>query len=185
MSLSLSDLLLPLEWPSSSTTASRSVATDPRLPLTKRAIDRFWSQVVCGDSDHCWIWCGAISYPDGYGRFTWQTGGRRRTVSAHRVALMIEQDGELPEGIIGEHSCCEPLCVRVDQAHLWPATQAENIARAVHLGRHRGNLPVTGSHHRWQRSQQVRQVVRDGWDKQSYQLARHSVLADEDQLALW
>lgn len=185
MSLSLSELLLPLDWPSSSTVASRSVATDPQLPLTPRAVDRFWSQVVRGEGDQCWIWCGAISYPDGYGRFTWQTHGARRTVSAHRVALMIEHGGELGEGVIGEHGCCEPLCVRVDQAHLWPATQAENIAHAVHLGRHRGNIPVTGSHHRWERSRLVRDTVRDGGGEHAYRRARQMLTVDEAQLALW
>lgn len=164
---------------------SRSVATDPHLPLTPRTIRRFWAQVIRGEGDRCWVWCGAISHPDGYGRFTWQTGGMRRTVSAHRVALMIDQGGELGEGVIGEHGCCEPLCVRVDKAHLWPATQAENIAHAVKLGRHRGNIPVTGSHHRWQRSQMVRESVRGGWDEQAYQLARQMIIVDEDQLALW
>lgn len=179
-------LTLPLlDLPDPPTVVSRSVKTDPRLPLTPRAIYRFWSQVVRGGGTQCWIWCGAISHPDGYGRHTWQTGGARRTVSAHRVALMIHQGGELNDGVIGEHGCCEPLCVRVDVAHLWPATQSENIAHAVALGRHRGNIPVTGSHRRWERSQMVRQAVRDGWDDQTYRLARQMIIPDEDQLALW
>ena len=63
------------------------VIPDPDLPLSKRAQQRFWKHVVRGDDDRCWIWVGAISSPDGYGRFTWQHDRRRRTVSAHRVAL--------------------------------------------------------------------------------------------------
>lgn len=166
-------------------TASRSAATDPTLPLTGQTIRRFLSRIIRGDGNQCWIWCGAISYPDGYGRFTWQIGGVRRTVSAHRVALMITHGGELDQGVIGEHGCCEPLCVRVDKAHLWPATQQENIAHAVRLGRHRGNIPVTGSHLRWHRSQLVRDAVKDGWDAQAYRLARQMITLDKDQLALW
>lgn len=161
------------------------VIPDPNLPLTARAQQRFWRHVARGEGEQCWIWVGAISSPDGYGRFTWQTHGARRTVSAHRVALMIDQGGELGDGVIGEHGCCEPLCVRVDQAHLWPATQSENIRHAVEIGRHRGNIPVTGSHRRWERSRLVRDAVRDGWDEQTYRLARQMLIVDEDQLALW
>ncbi|WP_241228475.1 hypothetical protein [Corynebacterium hylobatis] len=166
-------------------TVSRAVATNSRLALTDHAIRRFWAHVVRAEGEGCWIWCGAISKPDGYGRFTWQTGGERRTVSAHRIALMIHQAAELPEGIIGEHGCCEPLCVRVDDNHLWPGTQSENINHAVALGRHRGNLPVMGSQHRWERSVLVRDAVRQGWDEHAYHRACQKLGWDEGQLALW
>lgn len=61
---------------------------------------------------------------------------------------MIDQGGQLGEGGIGEHGCGEPLCVCVDQAHLWPATQSENIRCVVDLGRPRGNVTFTGGHPR-------------------------------------
>lgn len=161
------------------------MATDPQLPLNPRAVRRFWAQVIRGDGQRCWIWCGAISHPDGYGRFTWQTGGARRAVSTPRVALMIEQGGELGDGVIGEHGCCEPLCVRVHEDHLWPATQSENIRHAVHLGRHRGNVTVAGSQQRWERSRLIRDALREGWNDHAYQLARQMLTLDKDQLALW
>ncbi|MGP6175362.1 hypothetical protein [Corynebacterium sp. A21] len=98
---------------------------------------------------------------------------------------MIDQGGELGEGVIGEHGCCEPLCVRVDEAHLWPATQSENIRHAVQLGRHQGNISVTGSHHRWERSVLVRDAVRGGGGDHAYRLAGQRLNVGEDQLALW
>lgn len=39
-------------------------------------------------SPTCWYWVGAISIPDGYGRFTWQRGGVQRTLAAHRFSLL-------------------------------------------------------------------------------------------------
>lgn len=138
-----------------------------------------------GPGDRCWIWCGPISTPDGYGRFTWQVDGRRRTVSAHRFALMVALGGEISDGTIGEHYCCEPLCVRVDSHHLREATQAENIGWAVHRGRHVGSAPGAGSTQRARRSQLVRAAVADGWDDSALQAARGLVELDKDQMRLW
>ncbi|MGI9588507.1 MAG: hypothetical protein ACR2MR_09945 [Dietzia maris] len=39
---------------------------DAKLAPTDRAITSFWDRVVF--SPGCWIWVGAISDPDGYGR---------------------------------------------------------------------------------------------------------------------
>lgn len=37
-----------------------------QIAPTAAAIERFWARVVRGP--HCWIWTGAISGGDGYGR---------------------------------------------------------------------------------------------------------------------
>lgn len=161
------------------------VVSDKSLSPTARAVERFWKNVVCGPGDRCWIWCGPISTPDGYGRFTWQAEGRRRTVSAHRFALMLTLGDEIPRGVIGEHYCCEPLCVRVDSYHLREATQSENIGWAVHRGRHVGSAPGAGSQQRARRSQLVRAAVTDGWDDEALQAARDLVELDKDQMRLW
>lgn len=161
------------------------VIPDPDLPLTQRAQRRFWQRVVRGEGDQCWIWVGAISSPDGYGRFTWQHNRRRRTVSAHRVALMIAHNGELPADLVGEHYCCEPLCVRVGVGHLRLTTQAINLARAVALGRHVSNHEVVASYDRAARSFRVRDAVLGGWNEQALRAAQGGIPAPEDQPGLW
>lgn len=88
---------------------------------------------------------------------------------------MIEQGGQLDDGVIREHGCRESLCVRVDQAHLWPATTSENIRHDVHLGRHQGNIPGTD-----------RATGGNAPDSSAhaYRLARQMLTHDKDQLAL-
>ena len=161
------------------------VIPDPDLPLNQRAQQRFWRHVVRGGEDRCWIWVGAISSPDGYGRFTWQHDRRRRTVSAHRVALMIAHGGELPVGLVGEHYCCEPLCVRVGEGHLRLTTQATKLARAVALGRHSSNHEVVASFDRAARSFRVRDAVLDGWNELALRTAQGGFLTPENQPGLW
>lgn len=161
------------------------VIPDPDLPLNKSAQQRFWRRVIRGDKDRCWIWVGAISSPDGYGRFTWQQDRRRRTVSAHRVALMIARGGELPTGLVGEHYCCEPLCVRVGEGHLRLTTQATNLARAVALGRHVSNRETVASYDRAVRSFRVREAVIHGWDDDALHRAQGVSLASDEQPGLW
>lgn len=139
------------------------------LAIDDAAEEQFWSKVVKGP--RCWIWVGAISSPDGYGRFSWQRGGVRRTLSAHRFALTIAGFGGDLAGSVGEHECCEPLCVRCDAGHLRVATQSENIAFAVRSGRHVGSATGAGSSGRVERSRRVRDAVRDGWDERAYRLA--------------
>ena len=47
---------------------SRDVVTNPDLLPAAEDITRFTSKIVY--SPGCWFWTGAISTPDGYGRFT-------------------------------------------------------------------------------------------------------------------
>ncbi|QGU08806.1 hypothetical protein COCCU_14580 (plasmid) [Corynebacterium occultum] len=161
------------------------VIPDPDLPLTTAVQHRFWKHVVRGEGDRCWIWIGAISSPDGYGRFTWQKDRHRRTVSAHRVALMIAHGGELPQDLVGEHYCCEPLCVRVGDGHLRLTTQATNLARAVALGRHVSNRETVASHDRAQRSYRIRDAVLSGWDDDTLHAAQGGIPTPENQPGLW
>lgn len=163
----------------------RGVTFDSSLRPDEKAIRRFWSNVVRGPGSACWLWVGPISTPDGYGRFSWQVGGHRRTVSAHRFALMIATGKEIPQGLVGEHFCCEPLCVRAGSYHVRLTTQAENISWAVDRGRHAGSSPGSGSAGRALRSQLVRDAVRDGWDEDALRAARDFNVLDENQSRLW
>lgn len=106
-------------------------------------------------------------------------------MSAHRFALTVALGHEILGGTIGEHYCCEPLCVRVADRHLRTSTQSENIGWSVFRGRHFGNRPGAGSDQRALRSQLVRAAVRHGWDSDRLVAARSLIAFDENQLRLW
>ena len=98
---------------------------------------------------------------------------------------MIATGKEIPQGLVGEHFCCEPLCVRVGSYHVRSTTQAENISWAVDRGRHAGSSPGSGSAGRALRSQLVRAAVRNGWDEDALRAARDFNVLDENQSRLW
>lgn len=86
--------------------------------------ERFWEKV--DKSAECWLWVSAMG-PDGYGRF-WLGG---HTLRAHRVAYEITVGSPIPEGLVLDHLCRNPSCVRPD--HLEPVTQRDNILRGEGL----------------------------------------------------
>lgn len=146
------------------TTPSRpgvAVITDPDLEPDDRARELFATHVV--PSSGCQFWVGAISSPDGYGRFNIRRGSRQRSISAHRFALLLQYPDLAERDAVGEHVCNEPLCVRVDGAHVRLGTQSANLAYAVGLGRHRGPNPTT-TIDRVQRSILIRTYLLNGGD---------------------
>lgn len=157
------------------------VVYDRGLTLTDRARARFARHIV--KSPGCWFWTGAISHPDGYGRFTWQVKGKSRSISAHRFAALAA-GLTIPDGFVVEHVCNEPLCVRVDPEHVQVTTQSKNILYAAELGR---LSPVAGGCHsamsRVERSRRVREAIKDGWDSDAYKQAISGFA--EDQLSLF
>lgn len=142
----------------------RSRPYSSTLPPTQAAIGAFWSRVVKAPGAGCWIWTGAVS--DGYGRISWRSGGVSRTEYAHRFALVIA--GGLAGGAIGEHRCNEPLCVRVDPAHLISSTQSANLLYAVACGRTGIIRSLAQRRDRQARALAVRDAVTDGWDAGAY-----------------
>lgn len=143
--------------------ASR-VSIVPHLEITEEDRRRFYSHVVV--TDQCWIWVGGIYTPDGYGRYTWQRGGEQCTMSAHRFSLVA--CGEtIPPGMVAEHQCNEPLCVRPGPGHVVVSTQSENLSYAVRTGRHIGKFPGAGQD-RVARSRRVRKALRGGWNEKAY-----------------
>lgn len=90
----------------------------PRRPLE----DRFWSKVVRGGEDECWLWSGAIR--SGYGFVN--EGGRGRSLPAHRVSYELLV-GPIPEGLTIDHLCRVRNCV--NPRHLEPVTLSENVKR--------------------------------------------------------
>lgn len=138
---------------------------DHSLRPSQANIAAFWSKVV--KSPTCWYWVGAISAPDGYGRFNFQRGNRQRTMLAHRFSVELEH-GPLEAGVVCEHKCNEPLCVRVGPAHLVQSTHSENVRYAIALGRLSGHALLDGQGRtRYERSLAIREALRDGYDEQA------------------
>lgn len=82
------------------------------------AADRFFAKVQ-PDGSGCLLWVGARTATDGYGRF-----GNRQ---AHR--WLWERVMEIPEGLVADHLCRNPSCVR--PSHIEFVTPRENIIRGV------------------------------------------------------
>ena len=141
------------------------IAAPVQLHIPSHAITRFQGRIV--RTVDCWFFVGAISSPDGYGRFTFTTGGKKVTLSAHRFAALIAYNVLPPTAII-EHRCNEPLCVRVHPEHVCVSTQADNLAWAVASGRAAGPKKIVDSNRRVERSRAVRQLLHTGWNEQDY-----------------
>jgi hypothetical protein len=94
------------------------------IDTTPWASDAFWAQV--DKSGECWLWTGARGGP--YGKFSYgsRTLGTRIQIGAHRFAYQ-NLVGPIPDGLVLDHLCRTPLCVRPD--HLEAVTQWENTLR--------------------------------------------------------
>ena len=79
--------------------------------------ERFWSKVR--KTNGCWLWT-ACSTSGNYGQF-WVSG---RHHLAHRVAYEF-MHGPIPKGLVIDHICRNPACVRPD--HLRAVTQRQNL----------------------------------------------------------
>ena len=88
-----------------------------RLPLEVR----FWAKVQ--KTDACWLWTAA-KHPFGYGHI--KIDGR--VEAAHRVSWQMAR-GPVPEGLVLDHLCRTPSCVRPD--HMEPVTLWENTRRGT------------------------------------------------------
>ena len=138
---------------------------DNSLRPSKANIAAFWSKVV--KSPTCWYWVGAISAPDGYGRFNFQRENRQRTMLAHRFSVELVH-GPLATDVVCEHKCNEPLCVRVGPAHLVESTHSENVRYAIALGRLSGHALLDGQGRtRYERSLAVREALQYGYDAEA------------------
>ena len=93
------------------------------------AAERFRKRVVEGPVPEvdpslgpCLLWTGARKGAGGYGRICVE----RRIIGAHRFAWELVH-GPIPDGLVLDHLCCVPACVRV--SHLEAVTLSENSRR--------------------------------------------------------
>lgn len=82
--------------------------------------ERFWSKVEKTES--CWLWTGGTGLS--YGVYV-RDG---KTWVAHRWSYTVHF-GDIPDGLVIDHLCRTPRCVRPD--HLEAVTLAENSRRAA------------------------------------------------------
>lgn len=85
--------------------------------------DQFWLRV--SKTDTCWLWTGRVN-GSGYGSVS-------NAVFAHRFSWELA-NGPIPKGLCVCHRCDRPSCV--NPAHLFLATQGDNIRDCIRKGRH-------------------------------------------------
>lgn len=78
--------------------------------------DRFWAKV--NKTSKCWAWTGSMKQ-NGYGNFHF----RGRVEYAHRASWIIH-NGDIPKGMLIDHTCFNHACV--NPSHLRLVTQKQN-----------------------------------------------------------
>ena len=130
-----------------------------------------------------WFWIGSLS-DDGYPTMQLGTGSRLRTIKVHRYVCAL-QWGTLNAEEKALHTCDETSCVR--PAHLYPGSQAANLAQMARRGRsagryHRGLADIRGA---GGRARAIRAALSDGYDQGSLHAAMVAGDPRRDQLQLF
>lgn len=91
-----------------------------------------WSERIARnsvlDQSGCQVWTGSVDRR-GYGKFTAGPRDSRIYTGAHR-ASWLSRVGDIPDGLVLDHLCRNPLCVNVD--HLEVVTNQVNTLRGDH-----------------------------------------------------
>lgn len=96
--------------------------------IDDEVIKRFITKVK-KRSNGCYEWIGAVGDRGRYGTFS--LAGK--TVGAHRIAWIIANGEDIPDGQFVCHSCDNSLCVHPE--HLFLGTHKENMKDMCHKGR--------------------------------------------------
>lgn len=102
--------------------------------IDERVLRRFYEKVGLPDENGCMLWLAGTT-SGGYGQL--KLNGRM--VKAHRLAYVIFNGEEIPNGRVVRHKCDRPLCVAPD--HLERGTVADNMRDMWE----RGRREVTGA----------------------------------------
>ena len=95
---------------------------------------KFWDKTSIKSDSECWLWKGAMS--GGYGRFWF----RNKVAKASRVAWILANNKEIPDGLLILHTCDNPRCV--NPSHLYAGTQSDNLKdRAERNSHNQGGMP--------------------------------------------
>lgn len=96
-------------------------------------LERFYSKVDKSSGPNaCWPWLGTTNDK---GRGNIRIDGRNEP--APKIAWILGNGKPWPIGMNALHYCDNPNCV--NDAHIYPGTQYDNVMDRVHRGRHVGN----------------------------------------------
>ena len=99
--------------------------------LSEQFQKSFWSKVQIGGPDECWLWTRRLNRKGGYGF----VDVCQMAITAHRVAWIIQNKCDVPEGLEIRHSCiASKTCC--NPAHLTPGTHTQNMHDMINQGRH-------------------------------------------------
>jgi hypothetical protein len=90
---------------------------EPHYSMKSKALVRFWKRVE--KTEGCWLWKGAKSAPDYYGRVV----VRGKIIMVHRLSYALAY-GTIPKGMFVLHTCKNPVCV--NPQHLYLGTVENN-----------------------------------------------------------
>ncbi|HEY3630576.1 MAG TPA: hypothetical protein VGL21_06735 [Jatrophihabitantaceae bacterium] len=130
-----------------------------------------------------WFWTGSLS-DDGYPTMQLGSGSKLRTVRVHRYVCLL-QWGALGAEEKALHTCDETSCVR--PSHLYPGSQAANLAQMARRGRsagryHRGLADIRGA---GGRARAIRAALCDGYNPGALHAALIAGDPRRDQLQLF
>lgn len=108
----------------------------------KSVVERFFEKVEIRPIPQCWPWVAWVNNM-GYGQMSIPSRDIQRgdrTVLAHRISWILQNEQPIPEGLDILHLCDNKRCV--NPAHLKPGTASEN-ARMIDPARLRSQSKIT------------------------------------------
>lgn len=137
---------------------------------------RLWRRVT--KTDTCWIWQGFVT-PKGYGLLSFvNQDGKPSSMQAHRVSYE-EAFGPVAPGMVLDHICHNPACVRPD--HLRQATTKQNAENRLGAQKNNKSSGVRGVY--WHaRSEKWRAMTRH--DQKLIHLGLFSTVAEAESAVI-